>query len=231
MPDSSQALETRGRLLSLTELTLDAGNEPALMAALDAYIDRIPAALRGLPVLLDADGRAPVTAVLRKLADAGIPVIGMSDRVIPVGAVPDGFPVIQAGALGKARVPAPSEAPTTAAGEPVDKTAAERIQTQPVRSGQQIYADGGDLIVLAPVSPGAEVVADGCVHVYAPLRGRAIAGARGDTRARVFCHKQEAELIAVAGTYAVAEQIQDTRGQSVQAFLDGDALRIQILGG
>lgn len=229
MPDSSQALETRGRLLSLTELTLDAGDEPALIAAVDAYISRVPAALRGMPVLLDADGRAPVTAVLERLAAAGIPVIGMSDRTVPAGAVPDGFPVIQAGALGKARSrPEPQAAPEAPAPKPA--AAAARIQTQPVRSGQQIYADGGDLIVMAPVSTGAEVVADGCVHVYAPLRGRAIAGARGDTAARVFCHKQEAELIAVAGTYAVAEQIQDTRGQAVQAFLDGDELRIKPLG-
>jgi septum site-determining protein MinC len=99
-----------------------------------------------------------------------------------------------------------------------------------VRSGQQIYAEGANLIVTQPVSPGAEVIADGCVHVYGVLRGRAIAGARGDTTARVFCRKMEADLLAVAGVYAVAEQIQGAlKGLSVQAWLEQGKLRIERL--
>ena len=82
-----------------------------------------------------------------------------------------------------------------------------RIVTEPVRSGTQIYARGGDLIVTAAVSPGAELVADGNIHVYGPLRGRALAGASGDTSARIFCSRLEAELVSIAGRYLVSEQL------------------------
>ena len=100
----------------------------------------------------------------------------------------------------------------------------------PIRSGQQVYAEGSDLIVMTTVSPGAEVIADGCVHVYGTLRGRAIAGARGDKSARVFCRTMEAELIAVAGIYAVSEQVRGAlRGQPVQAWLVEGKLNIEKL--
>jgi septum site-determining protein MinC len=75
------------------------------------------------------------------------------------------------------------------------------IIDRPLRSGQQVYARGGDAIVLAMVNPGAEVIADGHIHVYAPLRGRAIAGARGNTEARIFAQSMEAELVSIAGIY------------------------------
>jgi septum site-determining protein MinC len=84
---------------------------------------------------------------------------------------------------------------------------ATRLVTQPVRSGTQIYAPGGDLVIVAPVSAGAEVIADGNIHVYCALRGRAIAGASGDTTARIFTHRLEAELVSVAGRYMVNEAI------------------------
>jgi septum site-determining protein MinC len=79
--------------------------------------------------------------------------------------------------------------------------------TDPVRSGQQVYAENSDLIVLAPVSSGAELIADGCIHVYGVLRGRAIAGATGNPQARIFCKRLEADLVAIAGIYMVADQI------------------------
>ncbi|MGH8445862.1 MAG: septum site-determining protein MinC, partial [Solimonas sp.] len=107
---------------------------------------------------------------------------------------------------------------------------ATRIITEPVRSGQQIYVADGDLIVTSTVSPGAEVVADGCVHIYGALRGRAIAGARGEATARVFCRRFEAELVAVAGVYAVAEQMQgDLRGKPAQVVLVDGKLKIEKL--
>ena len=100
-----------------------------------------------------------------------------------------------------------------------------RVVTQPVRSGTQVYAKGGDLIVLAAVSAGAEVLADGNVHIYGPLRGRAIAGAAGDVEARIFVRQLEAELLCVAGHYLVSEAIEpEFRGQSVQVSLAEDKL-------
>ena len=100
-----------------------------------------------------------------------------------------------------------------------------------VRSGQQIYAEGCDLIITATVNAGAEVVADGHIHVYAPLRGRALAGVSGDEQARIFCRHMEAELIAIAGRYLTAESLQEhaLSGSSVQVQLRGDQLHIAAL--
>src|SRR3546814_2220909 len=107
---------------------------------------------------------------------------------------------------------------------------ATRIISDPVRSGQQIYVADGDLVVSTTVSPGAEVVADGCVHIYGALRGRAIAGARGETSARIFCRRFEAELVAIAGVYAVAEQMQgDLRGKPAQVVPVDGKLKIERL--
>ena len=104
---------------------------------------------------------------------------------------------------------------------------AARLVTQPVRSGTQIYARGTDLVVTAAVSPGAELVADGNIHVYGVLRGRAMAGASGDVEARIFCSRLEAELVSIAGRYLVSEQLPaEQRGSPVQIALVDDQLTI-----
>jgi len=102
-----------------------------------------------------------------------------------------------------------------------------RLVTEPVRSGTQIYARGADLIVTAAVSPGAELVADGNIHVYGALRGRALAGASGDAGARIFCSRLEAELVSIAGRYLVSEQLPaDASTAPVQIALVDDQLTI-----
>lgn len=105
------------------------------------------------------------------------------------------------------------------------------VVDRPLRSGQQIYAKGGDLIVLAPVNIGAEVIADGHVHVYAPLRGKAIAGARGQTDARIFTTCLEPELIAIAGVYRTTENPipEALQGKPAQVRLVGDKLVMEAL--
>ena len=105
------------------------------------------------------------------------------------------------------------------------------IVDKPLRSGQRIYAKGGDLVVLALVNHGAEVIADGSVHVYAPLRGKAIAGARGDTTARIYAHSLEAELLSIAGIYRTTENPlpADVAGKPAQVLLDGEKLLMQPL--
>ena len=101
------------------------------------------------------------------------------------------------------------------------------LVTAPVRSGTQVYARGTDLIVTASVSPGAEVVADGNIHVYGPLRGRALAGASGDANARIFCSRLEAELVSIAGRYLVNEQLPpEHHGFAVQIALTDDQLSV-----
>jgi septum site-determining protein MinC len=102
---------------------------------------------------------------------------------------------------------------------------------KPLRSGQHVYAKGRDLIVLAMVNPGAEIMADGHIHVYAPLRGKAIAGARGDEQARIFTECLEAELISIAGTYRTSDTPlpPDVAGKRAQISLQGDKLVMQPL--
>jgi len=93
-----------------------------------------------------------------------------------------------------------------------------------------IHAVGGDLVVLAPVSVGAEIIADGNIHVYAPLRGKALAGAQGNSDASIFCLGLEAEFLSIAGRYLMADQIPDeVRGKPARAYLDGDSLMITAL--
>ncbi|HRE86768.1 MAG TPA: septum site-determining protein MinC, partial [Accumulibacter sp.] len=92
---------------------------------------------------------------------------------------------------------------------------------RPLRSGQQIYARGGDLVVLAAVNSGAEVIADGNIHIYAPLHGRALAGASGDTEARIFSTRFDAQLVSVAGLYRTFDSgvPSDLAGKAVQVRL------------
>mgnify|MGYP001826872010 CR=1 FL=1 len=95
---------------------------------------------------------------------------------------------------------------------------------------QRVYAAGGDLTVIAPVNSGAELMADGHIHVYAPMRGRAIAGLHGDTKARIFCADLQAELVSVAGHYRVSDSIPaELKGCRTQVFLDHEVLRIEPL--
>jgi septum site-determining protein MinC len=106
-----------------------------------------------------------------------------------------------------------------------------KLWTQPVRSGQQVYAPGGDLIVLGMVNSGAEVLADGHIHCYAPLRGRALAGVKGDLDARIFTYCLEAELLSVAGFYRVVENVKElpaeVRAKPAQIYLSGERVMIE----
>ena len=105
------------------------------------------------------------------------------------------------------------------------------VVTRPVRAGKQVYADkGADLIVMATVNPGAEIIADGHIHIYGALRGRAIAGAAGYEDARIFASHFDPELVAIAGLYRVREDLDPALiGESVQLSLDGDFLRVDRL--
>ncbi|HEX5419161.1 MAG TPA: septum site-determining protein MinC [Gammaproteobacteria bacterium] len=103
---------------------------------------------------------------------------------------------------------------------------------QHIRSGQRVYARDRDLVVTTTVAAGAEVMADGCVHIYGSLRGRAMAGVHGDATARVFCQEFRAELVSVAGVFRVFETLPpELAGHPVQAWLDGDDLRFARIGG
>ena len=141
-----------------------------------------------------------------------------------------------------APVPPPVERPAAApaAEPPAARGAAPATATASpglihptlVRSGQQVYADNRDLTVLTAVGAGAEVIADGSIHIYGPLRGRALAGAQGNPQARIFCREFHAELVAIAGHYKVLEDIpRELRGKAVQVWLQDEQLHIAALDG
>jgi septum site-determining protein MinC len=127
--------------------------------------------------------------------------------------------------------PEPKTAPAPPPAEAAPAVASvAKIVTRPVRSGQRIYVKDSDLVVLSSVSAGAELIAGGNIHVYGVLRGRALAGVNGNTEARIFCQGLGAELVSIAGTYRVSEDIEDSvRSLPVQVYLDGKRLRIYPL--
>ena len=137
-----------------------------------------------------------------------------------------------------AAAPAPEPARRARAAAPAPAAAVDagnapkpgRMQTSNVRSGQQLYAENCDLTVMATVGAGAEVIADGSIHIYGTLRGRALAGAQGNTTARIFCRDFHAELVAIAGHYKVLDDVPDNlRGKAVQVWLEQDQIKIAAL--
>jgi len=166
-----------------------------------------------------------------------------SYQLVPV-AVKGGNPAQMAAALQAGLLPVPdahlvSARPTAAPAAPSPQLAAAPLGAlvidKPLRSGQQVYARGRDLVVLAMVNAGAEVIADGHIHVYAPLRGKAMAGARGNTDARIFALALEAELLSIAGVYRTSEHPlpPGVAGHPVQVQLvpgpDGDKLVMNVM--
>ena len=142
-----------------------------------------------------------------------------------------------AAAAGLVQFPAP-----TAKAEPVQRQIEQQepeiraplmlptqVVDKPVRTGQRIYAEGANLVVLAIVNAGAELIADGDIHVYAPMRGRAIAGARGNESARIFMQGMEAELLSIAGCFKVLEDEmpENVRAKPAQVRLEGSRLLIE----
>jgi septum site-determining protein MinC len=236
------ALEFKGRMLSLTRVRILDGDPTAIEAQLRTFTRSLGEAGEGLPLLLDAENALVLPPILAVMRAAGVQPLAVLDGALSEAARSCGLAVLsndllsdssaRAAAAGSAQgATAPSQPPVIASPAPPAQRKSARVVTEPIRSGQQVYADGADLVVMATVSPGAEVIADGCVHVYGPLRGRAVAGARGDVSARVFCRRMEAELLAVAGIYAVADQMQGAlKGVPAQAYLNGDGkLRIDKL--
>lgn len=246
--DTSAALDIKGSVFTLTVLHLKNPDLDAMQEDLRERLAQAPRFFERAPVVIDVkavrDDALDFAALARMLrANALVPVgVRHATPEQQEAAVAAGLAVMQGGSKPE---PLPSEktVPQTeipakaareiSAAEPASRNAAitTRIVRQPVRSGQQIYAKGGDLILLAPVNAGAEVLADGNIHVYAPLRGRALAGVGGDVSARIFAHCLEAELVAVAGHYRIFEQqpAADVYGKPVQVYLEDERLMIAPL--
>lgn len=213
-------------MLSLTRARILDPDISAIVAQLKDFARQMPQAVKGMPVILESDTPLEIGGVIAAMREVGMQPLAVADGPLAESASNWGLPVVAPDSGSRA---ARASAPTAPepAGDATPARRPTRIVTEPVRSGQQIYAAETDLVVLNTVSAGAEVAADGCVHVYGALRGRAMAGARGDTAARIFCRRFEAELVAVAGVYAVAEQMQgELRGKPAQVELAAGKLKI-----
>jgi septum site-determining protein MinC len=210
------------------------------LKALDAQMERSPNFFDARPVVVDL-GAIPrdqqgVVQFLQLLEQRGIRIIGTESahpawagieawgRPLPVSSKPAREIEAPAGTR-----PAP-EAPPTEAAAASGAGANTLLIEQPVRSGQSIVFERGDITVLGSVASGAEVMAGGSVHVYGTLRGRAIAGLSGHPGARIFCSRLQAELLAIDGVYQTADDMPaKVLGKSVQAWLDGDQMKISVL--
>lgn len=224
--EAAVMFQLKGGLYPLTALQLLGNNLLAFEEQLTSKIEQAPKFFYNAPVVID----------LQKLVkpDAHIDyqqLVGIlrSKKLIPVGvkggtseqqaaATLVGLPILQDSTKEPRKVEEPAGKLVTpepaAAAEPETDSEIRgsntKLITEPVRSGQQIYARGGDLIVLAPVSHGAELLADGNIHIYGPLRGRALAGVTGDETAHIFCQYLEAELVSIAGQYKISEDIEQS---------------------
>ena len=207
----------------------------AWLAELDGVRRRTPEFVAGRPVVLDVSGaglsQGELGALIAQLGERDLRIMGVE------GADPSW--------LG-ASLPPPVKgvrSATSAAAEPVeDGPGAETppaapapgstslLLDEPVRSGQSIIFPDGDVTVVGSVASGAEIIAGGSIHIYGTLRGRAIAGSNGNPRARIYCRRLEAELLAIDGLYKTADTLDSPlRGRPVQAWLQGDAIVVEAM--
>src|SRR6185312_13038667 len=233
------ANRVQGGIFTLMVVKVGDPYDPALEREIAEQVALSPGFFADAPVVLDLKDSLGCTSVadytsLRQLLrrHGMIPVGVQNASALQLRAAKAVDLSAFSGASAGARRPAAERAP--AAPAPLERAADRpandqrtRLVTQPVRSGTQIYAKGGDLVVVAPVSAGAELIADGHIHVYGALRGRAIAGAMGDTNARIFAHRFAAELVSVAGRYIVSDAIPaEHLNQPAQVALIDDELHI-----
>lgn len=207
---------------------------------LDAVSQRSPGFFSGRPIIADVSSLKPSKSELKFLLAAlkmrNIHIIGLEGAAPAVLDADMPAPVNGGRPAGEIAVPDPANAAAaavTAVAAPFSHSSAPEksllIETS-VRSGQSILHPDGDVTVLGSVASGAEIVAGGSIHVYGSLRGRAIAGCTGNSRARIFCRKFEAELIAIDGLYKTADDLGSKfHGQPVQVSLDGDSIILKTL--
>lgn len=245
---ASSVVELKAAAFTLPIIRLLDIDMDAVTQYLDTKVDQAPEFFRNTPVVIDLSSLSPpaddipfplLVGLLRGYGMVPIGVRG-GNAVQNQAAETMELAVMgeaSARGLGPATAePRPTPPPWTAqaAARQVPEKArrasggATKLVTRPIRSGQRVYTSGGDLSIVGPVSTGAEIMADGNIHVYGPLRGRAMAGMNGDREARIFCQALEAELVSVAGRYRVSERIPEAlKGAPVQVFLDHEVLRIE----
>lgn len=245
-----QSLRFRGRSF----LALVLAPEPPLegwLVELDDWNRRSPGFFRGRPVVLDVSAlnldKEGLAALIADLAGRDVRLMGVEgtkSAYLGLGMPPLISGGRQADMTEVADVPARAEstaAPAKAAksvepqpqpmqAQPMQAEVRSLVVDTPVRSGQSVIFPEGDVTIIGSVASGSEVIAGGSIHVYGTLRGRAIAGSNGNAKARIFCGKLEAELVAIDGLYRMAEDMgSEFRGRAVQTWLEGDAIRMTAL--
>jgi len=226
------AIDIRFGQVGLIQVRLRSTDPGAILDELTGRVASAPLFFQRTGICLDltALGRDPQLEEMRVVMDAvrragmlPVGLVGSSAALEALSAALD-LPVLAPFRPQTQTVPVVQPAERAEPGIPA------LMQHQPVRSGQRVYARSRDLVVTSTVGAGAEVIADGCVHIYGALRGRAVAGARGEASARVFCQAFHAELISIAGVFRVFETLPpELAGKPVQAWLDGDDLRFAPL--
>ena len=217
----SHTPDLKGSSFTLSVLHLSDNDVEKTIHFLKEKVEQAPAFFTSAPVVINvslAQGDIDFSALKQGISDVGmIPVgiTGSKDKRTQNLASDAGFAIMSASK-------SPNQAPV--------KLGPTKIIRTPVRSGQQVYAKDCDLVVLNHVSEGAEVIADGSIHIYGTLRGRAIAGANGNTGAVIVCNKLHAELMSIAGHYWLTEQFADEFWQKTVLFsLDNDSLKFELL--
>ena len=195
------------------------------LGELDKWARNSPGFFQGRAIVLDlAAVRLSETAtahLIAELSDRGIRIIGIEGLGATEKLGPDFPPLLKGGRA------TPVEDASHASAKSSHPEPASLLLEEPVRSGQSVIFPYGDVTVLGQVASGAEIVAGGSIHIYGALRGRALAGSMGNARARIFCRKNEAELLAIDGYYRTTEDIDASlRNRPIQAWLDGDVLKV-----
>jgi septum site-determining protein MinC len=241
LQDQDPVFQLKGSMLAITVLELARNNLDSLDRQLAAKVAQAPNFFSNTPLVLALDklpageGAVDLPGLMRVCRQHGLRTLAIrANRIEDIAAaIAIDLPVLPpSGARERPLEPAESELVKKKPEKPPEPTLKPtKVITSPVRGGQQIYAQGCDLVVIASVSPGAELLADGNIHVYGPMRGRALAGIKGDTKARIFCQQLGAELVSIAGHYKVSEDLRRDPlwGAGVQVSLLGDVLNITRL--
>lgn len=240
-----ETFRLRASNYSLLTLRLLTGDVQAVLPALGDQFRKAPGFLRFAPIAIGLDDlggeQVDFPALIQGLRALEILPIGVVGGAQPLraAAAGAGLPTLRPAGQRETEVEAPSPvgappvnmAPAPVPEPPRPAMARTMMVTQAVRAGQRIYAQGSDLIIVGSVNAGSEVIADGNIHIYGALRGRAVAGASEDAEARIFAQNFDPELVAISGFYAVREGLSTTPiGRGVQVRLDGEQLRFDPLG-
>ncbi|ATM00041.1 MULTISPECIES: septum site-determining protein MinC [Aeromonas] len=228
--------ELKGTTFTISVLHISDGKPERIRQLLAAKVAQAPQFFNCAPLVINVERLTdiPDFEQLKELVESEdfvlVGITGTQNEAMKTAAKAAGLAVMASGKSRKAELP-PEKAPIPAPVVEVKAAPAplvpSKVHVGPVRSGQQLYAAGTSLVILGSVSPGAEVIADDSIHIYGTLRGRAIAGAKGNTQARIYCQQLQAELLSIAGTFQLSDALPaGLIQQPVHVRLDNEQLRI-----